>query len=119
MSEPNTCTRAPAVGEYALRGMTMGIPLLDPWANRLGGFRYRVDGKDVVLPRGENVIPGRCRPPDRRPVRRTDGWLDVTYGGHPLYYYVGDRRLAQVVCPGVTEFGGVWYVVAPSGHPIR
>jgi aldose 1-epimerase len=37
--------------------MTMGIPLLHPWANRLGGFRYRVAGKDVVLPRGENLIP--------------------------------------------------------------
>lgn len=34
----------------------MGIPLLHPWANRLGGIRNRVDGKDVVLPRGENLI---------------------------------------------------------------
>jgi predicted lipoprotein with Yx(FWY)xxD motif len=52
-------------------------------------------------------------------VRRTDGRLQVTYGGHPLYYYVGDRRPGQVLCQGVTEFGGVWDVVAPSGHLIR
>jgi predicted lipoprotein with Yx(FWY)xxD motif len=52
-------------------------------------------------------------------IRRTDGRLQVTYAGHPLYYYVGDRRPGQVLCQGVTEFGGGWYVVAPSGHIIR
>jgi predicted lipoprotein with Yx(FWY)xxD motif len=52
-------------------------------------------------------------------TRRTDGRLQVTYAGHPLYYYVGDRRPGQVLCQGVAEFGGGWYVVAPSGHLIR
>jgi galactose mutarotase-like enzyme len=35
----------------------MGIPLLHPWANRLNGFSYEVDGRSVALPRGENLIP--------------------------------------------------------------
>lgn len=52
-------------------------------------------------------------------ILRTDGRLQVTYAGHPLYHYVGDRRPAQVLCQGVTEYGGAWYVVAPSGHLIR
>jgi predicted lipoprotein with Yx(FWY)xxD motif len=52
-------------------------------------------------------------------IRRTDGRLQVTYAGHPLYRYIGDRRPRQVLCQGVTEFGGGWYVVAPSGHLIR
>ena len=52
-------------------------------------------------------------------VRRTDGRIQVTYAGHPLYYYVGDRRPGQVLCQGVTEFGGGWYVVARSGQIIR
>jgi hypothetical protein len=41
---------------YARSGMTMGMPL-HPWANRLSGFRHRVAGKEVALPRGENLIP--------------------------------------------------------------
>jgi aldose 1-epimerase len=45
------------VAAYAHRGMTMGIPLLYPWANRLGGFEYKVGGERVVLPRGGGVIP--------------------------------------------------------------
>jgi len=52
-------------------------------------------------------------------IRRTDGRRQVTYAGHPLYHYVGDLRPGQVLCQGVTQFGGGWYVVAPSGHLIR
>jgi predicted lipoprotein with Yx(FWY)xxD motif len=47
------------------------------------------------------------------------GTRQVTYRGQPLYYYVGDRRPGQVLCQAVQEFGGYWYVVAPSGTAIR
>jgi galactose mutarotase-like enzyme len=33
----------------AAKGSTAGIPLLYPWANRLGGIRYRAAGREVVL----------------------------------------------------------------------
>jgi predicted lipoprotein with Yx(FWY)xxD motif len=52
-------------------------------------------------------------------VPRRDGRLQVTYAGHPLYYYLGDRRPGEVLCQAVTEYGGTWYVVAPDGHAIR
>ncbi len=45
------------VEAYARDGLTMGIPLLYPWANRLSEFHYRVAGQEVVLPQGENLIP--------------------------------------------------------------
>jgi aldose 1-epimerase len=35
--------------EYARSGSTMGIPLLHPWANRLGGFEYAFGGRDVAI----------------------------------------------------------------------
>jgi galactose mutarotase-like enzyme len=34
---------------YAARGSSFGIPLLHPWANRLGGFTYAAAGRDVAL----------------------------------------------------------------------
>jgi aldose 1-epimerase len=37
---------------YRGRGTTFGIPLLHPWANRLGGFSYRAAGVDVALDAG-------------------------------------------------------------------
>ncbi len=38
------------IGAYAEHGKTMGIPLLYPWANRLAGFQYTVDGRTVDVP---------------------------------------------------------------------
>jgi predicted lipoprotein with Yx(FWY)xxD motif len=52
-------------------------------------------------------------------TRRRDGSRQLTYRGHPLYYYVGERRAGQILCQNVTEFGGTWLVVSPRGTPIR
>jgi predicted lipoprotein with Yx(FWY)xxD motif len=50
---------------------------------------------------------------------RRGGATQVTYAGHPLYYYVNDRRPGQILCQDVAEFGGTWLVVSPAGRPIR
>jgi predicted lipoprotein with Yx(FWY)xxD motif len=52
-------------------------------------------------------------------TRRSDGKLQVTYGGRPLYFYVGDRQPGQVLCQNVKEFGGLWLVVRASGALVR
>jgi predicted lipoprotein with Yx(FWY)xxD motif len=52
-------------------------------------------------------------------TRRRNGKRQVTYRGHPLYYYVSDKQPGQVLCQAVQEFGGYWYVVAPSGRAIQ
>jgi predicted lipoprotein with Yx(FWY)xxD motif len=51
-------------------------------------------------------------------ARRNDGSTQVTYRGHPLYYYVGDRHPGEVLCQDVEEFGGRWYVVTPHGSAV-
>ncbi|SRR5947207_9032578 len=51
-------------------------------------------------------------------TRRRDGSTQVTYRGHSLYRYVGDRQPGQVLCQDVEEFGGRWYVVTPSGSAV-
>jgi predicted lipoprotein with Yx(FWY)xxD motif len=51
-------------------------------------------------------------------TERDDGSTQVTYNGHPLYYYVDDPR-GEVLCHNVEEFGGLWLVVEPSGQPVQ
>jgi predicted lipoprotein with Yx(FWY)xxD motif len=51
-------------------------------------------------------------------TKRTDGATEVTYGGHPLYYYAGDAGPGQTQGQGLKQFGAAWYVVAASGAKI-
>jgi predicted lipoprotein with Yx(FWY)xxD motif len=52
-------------------------------------------------------------------TRRTDGKLQLTYAGRPLYYYVGDRQPRQILCQNVLEYGGYWLVVRPAGTLVK
>jgi predicted lipoprotein with Yx(FWY)xxD motif len=49
-------------------------------------------------------------------VDRSDGSTQVTYGGHPLYYYAHEDP-GQVLCHDVDDYGGTWLVVTPEGSP--
>lgn len=47
-------------------------------------------------------------------TKRTDGTVQVTYGGHPLYFYAHEAK-REVKCHDVFLNGGNWYVVRPDG----
>jgi predicted lipoprotein with Yx(FWY)xxD motif len=49
-------------------------------------------------------------------TRRKDGSQQVTYAGHPLYFYAHEGK-NQVLCHNVSEYGGLWLVVTPRGVP--
>jgi predicted lipoprotein with Yx(FWY)xxD motif len=51
-------------------------------------------------------------------TKRNDGKVEVTYAGHPLYYYVSDTEPGQLSGEGLDQFGAEWYAVAPSGKGI-
>jgi predicted lipoprotein with Yx(FWY)xxD motif len=52
-------------------------------------------------------------------TKRKDGKLQVTYGGHPLYYFVTDRKPGQTTGQGVNQFGGPWWVISPAGKEVH
>ena len=49
---------------------------------------------------------------------RGDGGSQVTYAGHPLYYFVGDKASGDVTGEGINQFGAKWYVVGTDGKKI-
>ncbi|MDH6522875.1 putative lipoprotein with Yx(FWY)xxD motif [Streptomyces sp. SAI-135] len=46
-------------------------------------------------------------------INRTDGTKQVTYGGHPLYYYTGDTAPQQIKGQGVD---GKWFLIGPIAN---
>ena len=51
--------------------------------------------------------------------KRTDGSMQVTYAGHPLYTYVSDTAKGDVKGQGLNVDGGLWWVVAANGSSIE
>jgi predicted lipoprotein with Yx(FWY)xxD motif len=72
---------------------------------------YIVKTKPVA---GPGVKPGKIGT-----TRRSDGKLQATYAGHPVYFYVGDNEPGEVLCQAVNEFGGFWYVLRANGKAVR
>ena len=51
-------------------------------------------------------------------ITRSGGKRQVTYNGHPLYLYVGDKKPGDVTGQGVTAFGAAWFALTPAGNQV-
>jgi predicted lipoprotein with Yx(FWY)xxD motif len=51
-------------------------------------------------------------------VKRADGTKQVTYNGHPLYYFAGDTSAGQAKGQDTSAFGADWYVLNASGSKV-
>jgi predicted lipoprotein with Yx(FWY)xxD motif len=122
------------------------IPSSDggPTALKLDG-RYLVDsqGHSVYLfekdEDGESYCSGACAavwPPletstaprggagiqdaELGTIDRPDGDMQVTYHGHPLYYYAADASTpGKTKGEDIDQFGAGWYLVSSHGQPVE
>jgi predicted lipoprotein with Yx(FWY)xxD motif len=67
-----------------------------------------------ALSAGSGVTAG-----DLGTVARAGGAKQVTYKGHPLYYYAGDSGPGKIAGQGSDDFGAKWWLVAPTGVAIQ
>ena len=51
-------------------------------------------------------------------THRTDGTIQVTYNGWPLYLWAQDTSPAEATGQGLDNQGGLWYVLDPAGNAI-
>jgi predicted lipoprotein with Yx(FWY)xxD motif len=68
-----------------------------------------------VLTDGEPVAQGEVDEALLGTTRRQDGSRQVTYNGHPLYYYAHENP-GEVKCHNVATHGGLWWVIRPDGN---
>jgi predicted lipoprotein with Yx(FWY)xxD motif len=52
-------------------------------------------------------------------TKRTDGTTEVTYNGHPLYYFVSDTKPGDTTGQAIIQFGAPWYVLTANGMEIH
>ncbi|MCX4444872.1 hypothetical protein ACFWNC_08775 [Streptomyces sp. NPDC058369] len=52
-------------------------------------------------------------------TKRSGGDQQVTYNGHPLYYYAGDKKPGQTNGQALDQFGAEWYVLDAKGKQVE
>ena len=104
---------------------------------KIGGATVLTNAKGLTLywfapdKPSKSVCYGSCAaywPPVKGPVtlspgvagkigttKRTDGTLQATYNGHPLYTYIADTAPGQAKGNKLNLSGGLWYEVTVSG----
>jgi predicted lipoprotein with Yx(FWY)xxD motif len=67
---------------------------------------------------GDPRASGHAVSADLGTVKRSDGKTQVTYKGHPLYFFIKDKDDGDAYGQGSKAFGAGWYVLSPSGKKI-
>jgi len=71
-----------------------------------------------VTTSGAAVVHGAAMSADLGTIVRADGTKQVTYKGHPLYFFAKDKDSGDAYGQGVHGFGSDWYVLKPSGSKV-
>lgn len=69
-----------------------------------------------TLDAGETVSGGDGVTGTFATITRDDGSTQVTYAGHPLYYFSGDQAAGDTTGQGLKD---KWYVLGADGNPIK
>jgi predicted lipoprotein with Yx(FWY)xxD motif len=71
-----------------------------------------------LLASGKPKASGKVKKSLLGTTKRSDGKRQVTYKGHPLYYFIQDKKAGDTNGQGSNAFGAKWYVLATSGKKI-
>jgi predicted lipoprotein with Yx(FWY)xxD motif len=51
-------------------------------------------------------------------TKRKNGKRQVTYAGHPLYFFAKDKKAGDINGQAFVHFGGAWWVISAAGRKI-
>ncbi|HET7516814.1 MAG TPA: hypothetical protein VFN05_03770 [Actinomycetes bacterium] len=127
---PTPSSSAPAAAVVDLRGSTLGHILVDGQGRTLYLFQADKAGRPTCdgacasawppylssgAPKAGMGVTGSLL---GSTGRGDGGGAQVTYHGHPLYYYAGDAEPGDTAGQGLDQFGARWYVLAANGDTI-
>lgn len=74
------------------------------------------EGWPPMLTEGEPTVGNGATASMLGTTERKDGTLQVTYAGHPLYTFVGDKKPGEAAGNDISAFGGEWYALQGNGE---
>ena len=126
---PAASSTANTAAELTVGSTKFGKALTDAKGNTLYLFQPDTTSKSTcygscatywppLITHGAPLATGGLDKSKLGTTTRTDGSLQVTYDGHPLYYYAADQHPGDTTGQGLDQFGAEWYVLAPKGTAI-
>ena len=119
----------PAASSVSVRSTSLGKTLVDAQGRTL--YLFEGDGRNVsklssaglsVWPRfvaaGPVTAGSGVQMAKLGSTTSPSGVRQVTYNGHPLYYYVGDTTAGSTRGQALNQFGALWYVLGPAGNAV-
>ena len=119
----------PAASAVSVRDTSLGQTLVDAHGRTL--YLFEGDSRDVsrlssaglsVWPRliaaGPVTAGNGVQMAKLGSTTSPSGVRQVTYNGHPLYYYAGDTKPGSTRGQALNEFGALWYVLRPTGSAV-
>jgi predicted lipoprotein with Yx(FWY)xxD motif len=67
---------------------------------------------------GKATVAGGASAAELGTTARSDGKPQITYNGHPLYLFVGDKKAGDTNGQGLTAFGGGWFALSSAGSQV-
>ena len=120
---------APAGSAVSVRSTSLGKTLVDAQGRTLYLFEGDKANVSTLSSAGLSVWPrfvatgavkavGGAQGAKIGTITSPSGVRQVTYNGHPLYYYVGDSKPGSTRGQNLNEFGALWYVLGPAGNAV-
>jgi predicted lipoprotein with Yx(FWY)xxD motif len=120
---------APAGSAVSVRSTSLGKTLVDAQGRTLYLFEGDKTNVSTLSSAGLSVWPrfvatgavkavGGAQGAKIGTITSPSGVRQVTYNGHPLYYYVGDSKPGSTRGQNLNEFGALWYVLDPTGNAV-
>ncbi|HUJ35840.1 MAG TPA: hypothetical protein VLW51_11555 [Solirubrobacteraceae bacterium] len=121
-----TKTAASARSAVSLEQTSLGSVLADSRGRTLYLFEgdkpnvstLSAAGRAIWPPFNSTAKPAAIGGANAALIGTIPGSDQVTYNGHPLYYYVGDQQSGQTTGQGLNQFGARWYVLSSAGRAI-
>ena len=105
--------RIPTVGNVLVgpKGMTLYLFTKDTPDTSTCYDKCATNWPPLLVDSADAIVPGVNLPGKIGTTTRTDGKIQVTYNGWPLYYFAKDAAIGDSTGEGV---GKVWYTIAPE-----
>lgn len=115
-----TVSSVPKLGKIIVdsKGFTLYDFRLDKNGGKSACYGYCAEVWPPLITKGEPEAGEGAMASKLGTTERKDGTIQVTYGGWPLYYFLGDKKPGDTKGHFLYDAGAEWFALQPNGEEV-